>query len=226
MTALFAAGGRPRLQSPIESSARELLTNFALGRFEAATVDFNDELRPVVTPALLAEIKAQLDRQAGSFVQINEAHERQQQGAVRAIELIARFSKCSVSVVVVFDLFDRIRSVYFNPILAPPVDPGLEAAARELLANFVAGRFEDTAKPFDPNMRAQLPPATLASLAANIAETFGTFQSVTAVHQTDDEKIYKIIDLTVSFTKGPVAFRVAFDAQHRVAALNIAPYKE
>jgi len=203
-----------------------MLTNFAAGRFQAATIDFNDELRPVVTPALLAETKAQLDQQAGAFVQITEAHARQQQGGLREIELIARFTKCSVAVVVVFDVLDRIRSVYFNPILAPPVDPVLEAAARELLANFVAGRFDDAAKPFDANMRAQLPPAKLAELSANIANTFGTFHSVTAVHQTTNGTIYQIIDLTLSFTKSPVTFRVAFDAQHRVAALNITPYKE
>jgi hypothetical protein len=222
LTTLFAISPKPRLQSPIESTARVMLTNFVTGRFEAATSDFNDELRPMVTPAILAQTKAQLDQLAGAFLLVKEVHQRTQEG-FRAIELIARFEKSSVSVVVVFDPLDRVGAVHFNPIVSPPVDPVLEAAARGLLANFVAGRFDEAVKPFDPNMRAQLSPASLAKLAVNIAEVFGTFRSVAEVHQRI-EKRYTIIDLTLSYRNAPVAFRVAFDAQNRVAALHISPF--
>lgn len=205
--------------------SRELLTNFASGRFEAATKDFNDDLRPMVTPEVLARVKSQLDQQVGGFVIVKEVHQERQEG-FRGIELVATFTKAPLSVVVVFDALDRIGAVYFNPMPAPPVDPALEAVSRELLANFVARRFEEAVKPFDTNMRAQLSPIGLAKLATNIAATFGTFQSVTEVHQRPD-KIFRIIDLTLSYTKGPVAFRVAFDSHGRVAALNISPfYKE
>lgn len=224
LTAFFAAGHRPQLQTPIEGISRELLANFAAGRFEAATKDFNDTLRPMVTAKVLAQVKARLDEQAGTFWMVKEAHQRYQDG-FRSVELLAKFEKYPVSVVVVFDSFDRVGAVYFNPILPPPVDPVLEARARELLSNFTAGRFDEAVKPFDPTMRAQLPPAKLATLAADIANVYGIFQSVTEVHQRT-EKNYQIIDLTLSYTKSPAAFRVAFDGEGRVTALHISPYRK
>src|SRR4029077_6204775 len=121
-----------QLQSPIESTARAFLTSFVSGQFAAATRDFNDDLRPLGPPAVLSGGKAQLDQEVGRFYLVKEVHQRQQ-GGFRAIELIVKFEKGSVSVVVVFDSFDRVGSVYFNPILTPVVDPALEAAARALL---------------------------------------------------------------------------------------------
>lgn len=199
-----------------------MLTNFVSGQFAAATRDFNDDLRPLVTPEILAGTKTQLDYEVGPFYLVKEAHQRQE-GGFRAIELIAKFEKASVSVLVVFDAFDRIGSVYFNPILVPAVDPALETAARALLANFTAGRYDEAAKPFDTAMRQQLPPESMARLAASMAQPFGTFRSVTEVHQRIDNG-NRIIDLVLSYTKSPVAFRVTFDAKGRVTALHISPY--
>lgn len=221
LTALFATAPRPKLQTPIESTARTFLSNFANGRFEEASRDFNDDLRPVVTPAYLADLKKQFDREAGVYLSVTEAHARTQEG-FRAIELIARFSKSPVSVVVVFDAFDRIGAVYANPILPPQPDKILESAARGLLANFVAGRFEDVEKAFDDSMRAQLPPSGLTRLAASFGETFGTYRAITEVKESAD-KPFRIIDLRLACTKQPAAFRVAFDPQNRVSALQITP---
>jgi hypothetical protein len=224
LTTLFAAGPKARLQSPIESEARALLTNFASGRIADAPRDFNDQLRPVVTPALLAEVKAQLDHQAGQFYLVKEAHQGTKDG-FRSVEMTAKYEKCLVAVEVLFDVFDRVQAVYFNPILEPAVDPALEAIAREVLANFTAGHFDAAVKPFNADMAAQLTPAGMVALSDNVARVFGTFRSVTEVHQRED-KSYKVIDLVLSYTNGPVAFRVAFDEQKRVAALQIAPFKK
>jgi Protein of unknown function (DUF3887) len=221
LTTLFAIRPQTRLQSPIESTARSLLTNFASGRFDVATSDFNNDLRPIVTPAVLAQVKAQLDQQVGMFYVVKEAHPRIVDG-FRAIELIAKFEKAPVSVVVVFDPLDRVGAVYFNPILEPAVDPALEAVAREVLTNFTVGRYDDAVKPFDPEMRRQLSPAKMAGLAASVADRFGTFVSVTEVHQKLET--FRIIDMVLSYTKAPVAYRVTFDGQGRVTALRIAPY--
>jgi hypothetical protein len=218
LTALFAAGPRPKLQSPIETTARLFLSNFAAGRFEQATRDFNDDLRPVVTTAMLADLKKQFNQQAGVFLSVTEVHQRRQEGS-RAIELIARFSKSPVSVVVVFDQLDRIASINANPI-GP--DPALESAARALLANFIAARYDEVGKAFDDTMRKQLPPPALANLATSIADNFGTYQSVSGVKQNANPP-YRVIEMTLAYTKLPVSFRVAFDLQNRVAALQISP---
>ena len=222
LTALFAINPGVKLQSPLEQIAREILANFTAGRFEAATVDFNETLRPLISPALLAQVKQQLDAQVGAFRAVTEVHQRREDG-FRVVELIAKFEKSPVSVRVVFDNVDRVGSVYFNAITTPPVDPALEAIARELLANLVEGRFDDAGKHFDDTMRAQLPPPGVAELSRNIANTFGTFRSITEVHQRI-EKPYRIIDLIVACDKSQLAFRVAFDVRSRIAAVHISPY--
>ena len=194
------------------------LWNFGAGGFEMATRDFSDDLRPVVTTAMLADLKKQFDQQAGVFLSVTEVHQRRQEG-FRAIELIARFSKSPVSVVVVFDPLDRIAAINANPI-GP--EPALEAAARALLANFIAARYDEAVKAFDDTMRKQLPPPALADLATSVADTFGTYQSVTGVKQNANPP-YRVIELTLAYTKRGVSFRVAFDLQNRVAALQISP---
>jgi hypothetical protein len=222
LTALFAAGPRPRFQSPIETSARLFLSNFAAGRFQEATRDFNDDLRPVVTTAMLADMKRQFDQQVGAFLSVTDARQHMQQQGYRTIEMTARFSKSAVSVVVTFDQLDRIASINTNPIAPPAADPALESAARTLLANFVAGRYEEAAKTFDETISKQLPPSALANLAASVADTFGTYQSVTAVKQNANPP-YRVIELTLVYSKRLVSFRVAFDLQNRVAGLQLSP---
>ena len=220
LTALFAAGPKPRFQSPIETSARLFLSNFAAGRFQEATRDFNDDLRPVVTTAMLADMKKQFDQQVGTFLSITDAHQRTQQG-FRAVELNARFSKSPVSVVVTFDQLDRIASINANPIAPPAVDPALESAARTLLADFVAGRYDEAEKAFNETVRAQFPPSGLANLATSVADTFGKYQAVNAVKQSANPP-YRVIEMTLAYTKRSVSFRVAFDFNNRVAGLQLS----
>lgn len=221
LIALFAAGPQPRFQTPIETSARLFLSNFAAGRFQEATRDFNDDLRPVVTTAMLADMKKQFDQQVGTFLSVTGAHQRMQQG-YRAIELSARFSKSPVSVVVTFDQLDRIASINATPLAPPAVDPALESAARTLLANFVAGRYDEAENAFNETIRKQLPPSALANLATSVTGTFGTYQSVTAVTQSANPP-YRVIDMTLAYSKRPVSFRVAFDLQNRVAGMQLSP---
>jgi hypothetical protein len=220
LTTLFAAGPRPKFQSPIETSARLFLSNFAAGRFQEATRDFNDDLRPVVTTAMLADMKKQFDQQAGAFLSVTDAHQRMQQG-YRAIQLTARFSKSPVSVVVTFDQLDRIASINANPIAPPAVDPALESAARMLLADFVAGRYDEAEKAFNETVRTQFPPSGLANLATSVAETFGKYQAVNAVKQNANPP-YRVIEMTLAYTKRSVSFRVAFDFNNRVAGLQLS----
>jgi hypothetical protein len=218
LTTLFAVGPRPRLLTPIETTARAFLSSFAAGRFVDATRDFNDDLRPVVTVAMLADMKKEFDQKAGVFLSVKEVHQLREGGS-RAIELIAQFSKAPVSMVIVFDQLDRIATIHANPI-GP--EPALESAARALLANFVAGHFDDVEKAFDDSMRRQLPVPAMNQLAASVAETFGTYQGVNDVRQRANPP-YRVIDITVAYTKRTAAFHIAFNLENRVSALQIAP---
>lgn len=223
LTTLFALHPRVKLQSPIEQMARALLANFVVGRFDVAAADFNDTLLPLMPLAALAEVKGELDSQAGAFQSVTEVRQGREDG-FRVVELIAKFEKSPVSVRVVFDNSDRVGAVHFNPIVAPPVEPALEAMARDLLADLVAGRFDDAGKHFDDTMRAQLPPRGLAELSRQIANVYGTYRSVTEVHQRLSTP-YRIVDLIAACDKTILVLSVAFDAQNRIAAVHVAPKK-
>lgn len=221
ITTLFAVNAKPKLPSPQEQMAREMLANFNGSRFVAASADFNDDLRPQITPVLLARVKDDINAKVGTFETVTAVHHLTQDG-FRVVELIAKFDKGSVSVRVVFDMSNKIGAVFFNPILPPPVDKELETMSRELLANIEAGKFDDAAKHFDDTMRKQLTPANLADLQSKIATTFGKLQSITEVRQRI-EAPYKIIDVIAVCDHSPLAFRVAFDAANRIAAVHISP---
>jgi hypothetical protein len=221
LTAFFAINPRVKAPSAIEQSAREMLANFNARRFAAAVVDFNDDLRPQVTPAVLAQYKEQIESIVGAFQAVTEVHQRTEEG-FRVIELIAKYQKTSVSVRVVFDSRNKVGSVHFNPILPAPIEPVLEMAARELLANLAAGRFEEVSKQFDDTMRVQLTAAKLADLNRNILQLYGKVQSITEVRERV-EGPYRIIDVIAACDKMPLDFRVGFDAKNRVAAVHVTP---
>jgi hypothetical protein len=171
---------------------------------------------------VLADVKGRLDRDVGPFRSVTGVRQGRADG-FRMIELIAKFETAPVSVRVVFDPTDRIGAVYFNPLPPPPVDPALEVVARELLASMTAGNFERAASRFDVAMRAQLTLDRFSALRKNVADLYGTFQSVSEVHQRNEDPV-RIIELVAAYDKMPMAFRVSFDAQGKVAALQVAPH--
>jgi hypothetical protein len=221
LSTFFAINAKPKLPSAQEQMAREMLANFNGSRFVAAATEFNDELRPQITPALLARVKDDINGKVGTFQAVTAVHHLTQDG-FRVVELIAKFEKGSVSVRVVFDMANKIGAVLFNPILPPPVDKELETMSRDLLANIEAGKFDDAAKHFDDTMRKQLSPPNLADLQNKLLTTFGKVQSITEVRQRI-EAPYKIIDVIAVCDRSPLAFRVAFDAANRIAAVHISP---
>jgi len=198
-----------------------MLANFVSSRFVAAAAEFNDQLRPQITPALLARVKDDLTDKVGAFQAVTAVHHSTQDG-FRVVELIAKFEKAEVSVRVVFDIENKIGAVYFNPILPTPVDAALEAMARDLLANIEAGRTDEAAKHFDDTMRKQLTPPNLADLKNKLQITYGKLQSITEVRERVQPP-YRIIDLIAVCDHSPLAFRVAFDAQNRIASVHISP---
>ena len=101
-------------------------------------------------------------------------------------------------------------------------DARLEKVARELLANFVAGKFDDAAKDFDATMLAALPPSKLAQVSAHLKAQLGAFKSVQSVEHTTDEG-YRVIHLISSYEKSLIKVRVVFDSDGKVAGLFFVP---
>jgi hypothetical protein len=219
-TALFAAPAA-RVRSAQEAMARELLANFTVGRFEAASRDFDDTMRSVAPPKQLADIKQELDAKYGRFRGVTEARLTSQHG-LKVVDLITQYDKSSIDVHVEFDAFNLISTVSFNPIIE--VDPELEKAARELFDNFNAGRYDQVGKNFDGAMQNQLPPPVLANLARQLVEAYGAFHSVTEIHQ-HTEKQFRVIELTAAYDNGPAIVRIVFAINGRVTGMKITPVK-
>ena len=206
--------------TPIQRLARELFDNFNAGRFDAASRDFADSLRGVVTPAVLADVRKQVHDEAGEFRSVTDIRERRS-GPARIVDMTLRYDKAPVMMEVVFDLHDRVSKVNINAVKPTKPDPALEASARALFAAFIANDFEKAGKDFNATMRAQLTPARLAELRENVTNAYGSFLRAREARQRSEQG-YRIVDLmTVWVNANNIAVSVVFDAEGRVGGLRI-----
>jgi len=217
--ALFFALPAPPV-THVEKIARELLDNFNAGRFEAASKDFNNTLRAKVTPALLEEMKKELNAETGQFRSIDDVRERRINGQ-RVVDMMLRYDRSLVSFRTAFDGFDGVASVYFTQIKADPV---LEATSRDLLNAFVANDLDKASKDFNATLRNQLTRQRLAELRANVAASYGAFKSAADVSQRSWNG-YRVIDITTMWEKNTITVSVTFDAGGKVGGLFMAPQK-
>lgn len=109
------------------------------------------------------------------------------------------------------------------PAPAPAAAPSpLETAARTLLADFTAGRYEAAAKNFDAKMLEALPPAKLAEFAKQLTAQVGAFKNVRDVKQGKAQG-YDVVVLVSEYEKAVVNVQVAFDPDGKVAGLYFRP---
>ena len=101
-------------------------------------------------------------------------------------------------------------------------DAALDAMARDLLADFVAGRFEAAAKNFNAKMMEVLPPAKLREVAAQLDAQLGKYKSTRETRHAD-ESGYRTVILVSDFENAVVDVRVVFDTANKVAGLFFKP---
>jgi hypothetical protein len=205
----------------IDKPAREFLTNFNAGQFEAASKDFNEELRVTSPVPLLKTVKQNLDDQAGAFKEVTETKHTKDSG-FKIVVFQCAYEKGSVEVRVTFDPSDHVGAIAVKRIVEQKADVALETMARQLFDDFNAKRFETAGKAFDANMQKQLSPAKLAELRLGVEERYGALISVTKAAQRQ-EKAYQVIDLTAAYVRAPATFSVYFDGAGRVAGVHIQP---
>lgn len=223
LSLLFATRPGIQLRTQHESIARRMLMNFAAGRFDAATSDFNDTMRETATPEYLAGLKKQIDAEAGAFQFVARTREGKDADQFPFADLTVRYEKTDVRVRVVFDRMNRIGNVSFDRVVVEKVDPALEATARELLANFVTAQFVAVGKDFNATLASQLTPPRIEALRQEIAETYGAYRGVTGARQRT-EKEYRILELAVVFDR-KASMMVVFDPAGKVSGLRFAPWK-
>jgi hypothetical protein len=225
LSSLFAVNPRlpvrPQFPPKLEASARAMLTNFTAGQFDAASANFSASMRETVSPAVLADMKKQIEAQVGSYEGINEVNQKKADG-FRVVELIARYEKSPVSVRVVFDQQDQIGAAYFDPLPEPPINEELETKARTLLANFNAAKFDTVVAEFRQALRVQLPMSRLQKLSEDVTKRFGRFRSIDKVRQMTGNNL-TTIEFIATYDKEPSRVWVVFDTYRRVAGLHIGP---
>lgn len=215
-TALPAAAAVP---SPMQTSARRFLINFAGNRLDAAARDFNEQMKGTVTPAVLAGFKQQFDRDLGHFMSVTAVEEKTD-GTFPIVELTARFEKASALVQVTFDAEGRIGALHFDRV--PDSNPELEKIARDVLNAFNGRRFEEIGKYLDVKMSAQLPPAALETLCRDVTGIYGKFKYVTEVKYTTQRDL-RIVNIFAEYEKAPMLFEAVFNANRRVAGWSFRP---
>jgi hypothetical protein len=211
----------PFVPWPLDKPARELLDNFNAGDFAAAAKDFNDSMRASSTPEVLKTVKRELDEKSGEFQNVTETRHTKDAG-FKTVEFICAYEKGPVDVTVTFDHYDKVGAIGVKRLIDEKPDTTLETAARQLVDDLAARRFEAAGKSFDDIMLRQLPPAKLEALSQDVARRYGTFKSVTKVAQRP-EKAYRVIDLTAAFDRSPALFSVTFDGAGRIAGVHIQP---
>ena len=211
----------PFVPWPVDKPAREVLINFNAGQFDLVAKDFDKEMHAAMTPAILKQVKHDLDEQAGAFQEITETKHAKNTG-FKVVIFLCKYEKGPVDFRVTFDRYDHIGSLYVRRIVEEKVDAGFEATARQFIGDFAARRFEVAGKAFDGNMQRQLTPEKLAELSQDVAQRYGTFKSVTKVSQRR-QKAYQVLDLTAEFDRSPAAFSLFFDGAGRIAGVHIEP---
>jgi hypothetical protein len=209
--------------SPSETIAREFVASFVTGRFDVATKDFNATMKTTVTPAVLKDMKDYVDREMGMFRTIKAVNVLKTDG-FKTTELVCQFAKSAISVRVVFDNLGRVGALYMSPMVEPAVDPKLEASARALLTNFVAGEYAGASKDFNNLMQRDLNAEAFAKLGQQVKERYGAFRNVRDVKQRS-ENGFRTIELYSTYENGPVAVRVVFDVIGRISGVHISPDK-
>lgn len=97
-----------------EGIARELLTNFNAGRYDATTKNFDATMTRELAPAKLRQVAEQMKAQAGAFKSVGTAQFSSEQG-YRVVLLPAQYEKMNVNVRVVFDAAGRVAGLFFTP---------------------------------------------------------------------------------------------------------------
>ncbi len=101
-------------------------------------------------------------------------------------------------------------------------DTQRETVARALLADLVAGRYEDASRNFDAAMRSGLPPASLASFAKQLEAKAGKFEKVREVRHLTEQG-YKVVLLVADYEQARLDVRVVFDHEGKVGGLFFKP---
>ena len=91
-----------------------------------------------------------------------------------------------------------------------------------MLELLVAGEFEKATEGFDANVKQAMPATKLKQIWQTVTGQVGALQKQNAVRRTQAGP-HTVIDVDCTFEKSPLVFRLAFDADQKIAGLYFLP---
>ncbi|HCD02316.1 MAG TPA: hypothetical protein DER64_17525, partial [Planctomycetaceae bacterium] len=98
-----------------------------------------------------------------------------------------------------------------------------ETAARDLLADLIAGRFTKAAMTFSPDVLKALPADKLKALWQTLQTQAGAYQSVDKSATVKTIQANLVVDLLCTFEKTPLILRISFNNKKQVVGLFFLP---
>jgi hypothetical protein len=108
----------PMNQSPadpaLEAVARAVLAHFMAGNFELAAKPFDAALQAQLTPVRMEQLTAQVAERFGTFKAVSGVRQSVE-GAMRNVDLVARFDKSPAVVRLVFNPAGQVVGLHVSP---------------------------------------------------------------------------------------------------------------
>ncbi|MGH9683690.1 MAG: alpha/beta hydrolase [Candidatus Acidiferrales bacterium] len=98
-------------------------------------------------------------------------------------------------------------------------------AGQQVVRELVTGEFDKIEAQYDSRMAAALPPGKLAAGWASLIQQTGDYQSTEAT-RVDRAGIQDVATVTCRFQRAVLDARIAFDADGKIAGINIRPHQE
>ncbi|HEV7921619.1 MAG TPA: DUF3887 domain-containing protein [Thermoanaerobaculia bacterium] len=118
----------PKVDPALEATAREFLTNFNAGNFEAASTRFDLTMQRQLTPAKLADLARTITTRHGPFRSVTQVSAAVD-GAYRVI-ILATAHDVPVEVRLVFNPDGTIAGLRIGPMVAVPATPPASTPSR------------------------------------------------------------------------------------------------
>ncbi|TLF78014.1 DUF3887 domain-containing protein [Nonomuraea sp. KC401] len=121
-----------------------------------------------------------------------------------------------------FQRFSRPLDPRTGTPMTEKIMPDASDRAAALIADLIETRWEDACRDFDETMAADLGPARLAAVWAQVIGTVGGYEGMgePAVHQAGD---HTVVNVPLSFEAGDLAARVSYDRDGKVSGFYLTP---
>jgi dienelactone hydrolase len=203
-------------QNPEQKVAEDFLLALSRGDMSAAAGHFNAEMTSAMSLDRLRSVWQDVLASQGDWVGVDHFGFVPKDGMV-VVEADARFARRRQRFLVTVDAKGAIAGFFRGPV---PEDA--EQTARAFVQAVARGDGNAIIAAFDATMRTAFPPEKALALWKSIEEQSGAFQSIDAV--TGRREHGRMMEyVRCQMARGPITFRVVFDADGNIAGVFVVP---